>query len=294
MCTRPLKAWASPDGGRPIFGWRGEIDGSHALQLPCGKCPECQKDYYTSWATRGSRELARWDSSVFITLTYDDDHLPEDKSLNKKHVQDFIKRLKKRFKSSKENPIRQSYCGEYGEKNKRAHYHVILYNCDFSDKQEHYISPEGHQVFTSATLTELWPFGFSEFGYAQPQSIAYLYKYILKKKSRREKKIPLVLEIDGITYDVQHEFIESSRNPGIGAHLRTSDSIKKGFLSVNGVKKKLPKYYLEYLRVNDPESYDRIQNLKFDFMNSIPKETALRRQQKEETQKKLTDTKKRL
>lgn len=58
-----------------------------------------------------------------------------------------------------------------------------------------------------------------------------------RKNPEKEKLKPLSIERDGITYDVAHEFIEASRNPGIGAHLRGQASIKKGYLSVNGVKK---------------------------------------------------------
>lgn len=294
MCTRPQTAFKNPNGGRPIFGYQGVKQGLNEIKLPCGKCPECQKEYYTSWATRGSRELARWTSSVFITLTYDNKHLPPDNSLKKKHVQNFIKRVKKYFKSSKENPIRQSYCGEYGEDKKRPHYHVILYNCDFVDKCMHYKTEGGNQVYTSAILSKLWKFGMSEFGYAKPESIAYLYKYILKKKTRKEKQQPLVLEIDGITWEVEHEFIESSRNPGIGAHLRGSPSLKKGFLTVNGQKKKIPKYYLEDMRKNDRDTYEKISDKKFDFMKSIPSESPLRLRQKENAQRKLTSPKRKL
>lgn len=248
MCTRELTAFLNPEGGRPIFGWQGVKQGLQEIKLPCGKCPECCKDYYTAWATRGSRELSNWDSSVFITLTYNEENLPRDGSLHKKHVQDFIKRVKKKFQSTKENPIRQTYCGEYGENTKRPHYHVILYNTDFKDKRKHYKTGQGHQVYTSEILSELWGKGNCEFGYATPASIAYLYKYILKKKTRKEKLKPLNIEIDGITYDVEHEFIESSRNPGIGAWLRGNKSLNKGFLTVNGVKMKIPKYYLEDLK----------------------------------------------
>lgn len=295
MCTRDLTAYVNPTGGRPIFGWEGVKTGLPELKLPCGKCPECMKDYYSSWATRGSRELMRWNSSVFCTLTYSDEKLPPDNSLRKKDVQDFIKRLKKEMGSTKENPIRQIYCGEYGEKTRRPHYHAILFNCDFEDRKPHYKTPQGHQVYTSEKLSRLWGHGFAEFGYAQPGSIAYVFKYILKKKSRKEKEAgPLVIERDGITYEVAHEFIEASRNPGIGAHMRGSVSLKKGFLSLDGVKKKLPKYYLEWLRKNDPATFDNISNLKFDFMSKQPKESRLRKEQKEFAQKKLTDTKKKL
>lgn len=294
MCTRELTGYINPEGGRLIFGHQGVKDGLQIQLVPCGKCPECQKDYYTSWATRGSRELSQWPTSVFITLTYDDEHLPPNNSLDKNEVQLFIKRVKKYFKSSKENPIRQSYSGEYGSKTHRPHYHAILYNCDFPDGKHHRTTDQGHKVFTSKTLSKLWPFGFAEFGYATPATIAYVCKYILKKKTRKEKKNPLIVERDGITYEVAHEFIEHSRNPGIGAFLRNSESIKKGYLSVNGVRKKLPKYYLEHLRKTDPETFDKLANMKFDFMNSLPKESYTRKKQKEKAQKKLTDTKKRL
>lgn len=294
MCTRELTAFVNPDGGRPIFGWEGVKKGLPELKLPCGKCPECCKDYYTQWATRGSRELALWDSSVFITLTYSDEKLPPDGSLRKKDCQDFIKRIKKRFRSTKKNPIRQIYCGEYGSKTHRPHYHVILFNCDFVDRKKWRVTDQGKQVYISQELTDLWGNGHAEFGYAEPGSVAYLFKYILKKKSRAEKKKPLYIERDGTTWEVAHEFIEASRNPGIGAHMRASNSIKKGYLAVNGVRTKLPKYYMEHLKQNDPRCAEEISDRKFDYASQKPRESELRKQQKENAQKKLTDTKKRL
>jgi len=294
MCTRELTAFVNPDGGRPIFGWQGIKEGLPEIKLPCGKCPECCKDYYTQWATRGSRELSQWDTSLFITLTYNEENLPADKSLNKEHVKKFIKRLKKYFRSTKENPVRQIYCGEYGTKTYRPHYHCVMFNVDFHDKRKHYISTAGHQVYTSELLTKLWGKGNAEFGFATPASIAYLFKYILKKKSRKEKRKPLSITVDGLTYDVAHEFIEPSRNPGIGSYLRESNSIRKGYLTVNGVKQKLPKYYLEALKSRDPEAYESLKNQRFDYAITKPIDSPLRKKQKEEAQKKLTDTKKKL
>lgn len=294
MCTREIKAYQNPSGGRPIFGWEGEKNGYPEIELPCGKCPECCKDYYTQWATRGSRELAQWDCSLFITLTYDDENLPKDRSLKKRDVQNFIKRVKKRFRSSKENPIRQIYCGEYGSRTLRPHYHVILFNMDFPDKRKHRISDQGYQIFVSEELNRLWKKGHAEFGFAEPASIAYLFKYILKKKTRKEKRQPRTLELPEGCFDVEHEFIEASRNPGIGAWMRGSDTLKKGFLTVNGVKKKIPKYYLEDLKKNNPEAYEKIKNDRFDYYSQLPSESPLRKRQKEEAQKLLTDTKKRL
>ena len=66
----------------------------------------------------------------FVTLTYDDDHLPEYNSLNYKHFQDFMKRLRKSH-----NRVRFYMCGEYGEDFSRPHYHALLFNCFFPDKK---------------------------------------------------------------------------------------------------------------------------------------------------------------
>lgn len=246
------------------------------------------------WATRGSRELYNWDTSLFITLTYDEAHLPHDRSLSKPEIQAFIKRVKKRFSRPREDPIRQIYCGEYGTTTRRPHYHCILFNCDFVDRKPHRLSDQGHQIFVSETLTRLWGKGFVEFGFASPATIAYLFKYILKKKTRKEKEQPLEIEHDGTTYEVAHEFIEPSRNPGIGASLRGSKSINKGYLTVNGVRTKLPKYYLEHLKRENPREHERLSDARYDFACSRPKDSSLRLEQREEALKLLTDTKKKL
>lgn len=82
---------------------------------------------------------------------------------------------------------------------------------------------------------------------------------------------PLSIEHNGLTYDVAHEFIEASRNPGIGAHLRHSRSIRKGYLSVDGKIKALPKYFLEYLKSTDPRFYEELKNQRTDYAATRPK-----------------------
>ena len=271
MCLKELTAYNNPDGGRPIFGWAGVKQGLTEIKLPCGKCAECIHDYYSYWATRGYYELLNWSSNYFITLTYDNDHLPPDRSLNKKAFQKFIKKVKFAYGSTKENPIRQIYCGEYGENNLRPHYHLILFNCEISDLEETRKSDQGHLCYSSKKLSDLWGNGLVELSEATPATIAYLFKYILKKKSRRDREKPLSLvDRDGITWDVEHEFIETSRNPGIGAHMRNSSSIRKGFLSVDGVPRALPKYFLEYLKNTDPGFYEKLKDQRFDFAQRQP------------------------
>ena len=45
-------------------------------QFPCGKCVECSKAYQNSLAIRCTEESKDWKHVYFITLTYDNEHLP--------------------------------------------------------------------------------------------------------------------------------------------------------------------------------------------------------------------------
>lgn len=297
MCTQPIKAFQEEEAGlKPCFDFsRGYKEQLRQIELPCGKCPECCKNYYTDWATRGHRELLMWETSIFATFTYSPEHLPKDMSLDKRAMQNCIKRIKKHFNSSTQNPIRQIYCGEYGTQTLRPHYHGVLFNLDLFDKKPFRTTEQGHQVFTSATLTALWGKGHVEFGFATPATIAYLFKYVLKKVSRKDRAAgPRINTIDGKDYRVAHEFIEGSRNPGIGAWTRDTASIKKGYLTLNGVRKRLPKYYLEHLKKVEPDIAEAIRDQRFDFMSNRPPETTLRKKQKQNAQKLLTSLKKKL
>ena len=95
----------------------------------------------------------------FITLTYDDAHLPYNQSLSVRDFQLFMKRLRKEFGSG----VRFFHCGEYGEKTGRPHYHAILFNCDFKDKKIHTVR-NGHRVYVSQQLNDIWGNGLTEIG----------------------------------------------------------------------------------------------------------------------------------
>ena len=72
------------------------------------------------------------EDNCFITLTYDDENIPWDGSLNKQHFQAFMKRLRWH---NKEKKIRYFHVGEYGEQLSRPHYHALIFNHDFDDKE---------------------------------------------------------------------------------------------------------------------------------------------------------------
>src|ERR1041384_105602 len=89
--------------------------------LPCGQCRGCRAAYHREWSARCVHEACMHEVNSFVTLTYDDEHLPVGGSLDLEAVPVLIRALRKRGKK-----VRYFYCGEYGERSGRPHYHALL------------------------------------------------------------------------------------------------------------------------------------------------------------------------
>lgn len=76
------------------------------------------------WTHRMDLEARCHEHNSFLTLTYDDDNLPANGSLVRKHAEDYLKRLRFNIHPLK---LRLYLCGEYGEKTQRPHYHAALF-----------------------------------------------------------------------------------------------------------------------------------------------------------------------
>ena len=81
------------------------------IVLPCGQCMACRLNKSRDWATRCVLEAKMHKDNCFVTLTYDDAHLPSDYGLQKDDLTKFFKRL--RFNTGAK--IRYYAAGEYGE-----------------------------------------------------------------------------------------------------------------------------------------------------------------------------------
>ena len=138
------------------------------FQLPCGKCLECRLDYARQWAIRCIHEAQMHPKNAFVTLTYSDEYLKSPK-LVYSDFQKFMKRLRK----SSEKKIRFYHCGEYGEESLRPHYHGLLFNYDFEDKKL-FKEEQGNRLFTSETLSRLWPKGNHIIGEVSRGSSGYV------------------------------------------------------------------------------------------------------------------------
>lgn len=111
-CYNPLQAYFAfdPSGVKSVefsnvaaahFRAGGDVRdlGDDIFQLPCGKCRGCRLEKSRQWALRIMHEASLYDDNCFVTLTYDDEHLPKDGSLVKKDFQLFMKKLRKKFDS---------------------------------------------------------------------------------------------------------------------------------------------------------------------------------------------------
>lgn len=213
------------------------------LTIPCGKCDECRVNHAKQWAVRCMCEFeSRNDDEKsrcwFITFTYDDYH--NRGVLYSRDMTLFFKRLRKRFKDYK---IKYFYCGEYGSKTLRPHYHAIIYNLPLNDLVKYKENFAGDMLFVSPELTKIWGNGYVVVGALTLQSANYTARYALKKN-----------ETDC--------FIRVSHGFGKDYFFKNmNDIISNGFVSVasnkNILKASIPKYFLKLYRkyLNDDDKY---------------------------------------
>jgi len=270
-CFNPLRGWrsrtANESGKRSIVFDKKQGFEDLELEIPCGQCIGCRLDRSRQWAIRCVHEASLYDENCFVTLTYNDQNLPVDKSLDVKDFQKFMKRLRKKFGKN----IRYYHCGEYGEQcaicghnrsecealNKhrfikslgRPHFHACIFNFDFNDKIP-YSSNNGITSYTSETLSGLWPFGYSIIGDVTFESAAYTARYITKK----------IFGDDAPDYYQGRKPEYTTMSNGIGKgwyDLFKADLYNYDKCIINGKEVKTPKYYDTLL-----ENQDRFELLK--------------------------------
>lgn len=254
-CYRPLTAYRCRDGPNPSGKWSLTFDVSKGyagtkMEVPCGQCIGCRLERSRQWAMRCMHEKSLYENNCFITLTYNDDNLPADGSLNKKHFQDFMKRLRKKYGEG----IRFFHCGEYGEEFSRPHYHACLFNHDFFDKYL-WSRKNGFNLYRSNSLEELWTFGNSLIGDVTFESAAYVARYITKKVTG---------DRSAAHYGTRNpEYITMSRRPGIGKgwYEKYHSDVYPGDCVVlrHNVLCRPAKYYDRLLDVSNPDLLNELK-----------------------------------
>lgn len=203
----------------------------NSIEIPCGRCLQCKLAKSREWAIRCCLESTQYQDNWFITLTYDDEHLPKDGKVHKDELQRFMKRLRKEFGQG----IRFFGCGELGSRSRRPHYHLIAFNCFLNDlyvwsKNEH----TGDVYYRSPRLEKCWKLGNVMVGEVTFASCAYVARYVGKKAGDDEA------------------FLLMSRRPGIGSkyfedNLFTVYNTDKVYKIINDRPMHKPPKYFDYL-----------------------------------------------
>lgn len=185
-------------------------------KYPCRKCLPCLIRRQKAWVARLVEELRQHDRNYFVTLTYDDDHVPFDENgqmcFNKSHLIKLNKDLRKRFQDGRfRNPVYSQLDGspqfitlpsdvkfryyittEYGETTFRPHAHGVWYGLD--------VDPSTAEVL----FRSLWPYGFVSVFPAGEGAAGYISKYLVSdgvgKQSYQDPKAmsPFQLQSNGL------------------------------------------------------------------------------------------------
>ncbi|UPW41618.1 replication initiator protein [Peromfec virus RodF8_40] len=217
VCFSPIKAYRSRRMNKDtkkfpiLFSPRrdtySDVDG---LVIPCGRCPGCLMAKSFEWTVRCVCESYSYSESYFFTFTYDKEHLPEGGTLVRAHFQSFMKRLRYYFPGYK---IKVFYCGEYGEKRHRPHYHAILFGLPLQQEKIRFFqigsTKRGNAEYYCPLIDKIWGLGSTDFGFCTPESCSYVAQYTLKKNK-------ILSDIIKKGKDVEKPFIGSSRRNSIG------------------------------------------------------------------------------
>lgn len=276
-CYQPIRAFQRDPGGKvillPARGPRGEPSN---LELPCGKCLGCQQTRANHWAERCKHEASLYHHCSFLTLTYNDYYQPDDKNVQGRDLQLFIKRLRKRLHrtlaqqetdkpsrhpghrilSNPRSPLRYFACAEYGGQTGRPHYHALLFNADFHGPRIGV--SHGNELRTNEHIASCWTdprtgasYGNHTIGTAAAGAVAgYIAKYVLKSH-RYNALNNRICDRDGVFNEawIRPPFLRMSKGIGMEWLNRYHNDLAKGFYTdSHGRKQSLPRYYKRTLK----------------------------------------------
>lgn len=306
-CYHPIPAYQAPSGGAvELYAaeqkhlYRGR-PGKH-FHIPCGRCSGCRRKRALQWATRAVHEAQQHEFNSALTLTYDDEHLPADRSLSRrnrdfallmKKIRNLLGRETRNLLTDETNiprlrcsygtsshpllpniletnaiPPRYYMAGEYGSKFGRPHYHAILFGLDWADKTYFTTTNAGSKIYTSELLTHLWGKGFCTIGNVDFATAAYIARYCMKKLTGDGNKYEYEI-IDpetGEIYFKLKEYNQMSRNKGIGSNwfdAYKDDVIYQDWvITKKGTRLKPPRYYDKLLKRFDRALYEHTKHMR--------------------------------
>lgn len=180
MCTNPKRIIKA--GKYKETNYRGIKGEEYYIDIfsKCGYCAQCQNEKANNWVIRNYYEAQAHKKICFITLTYKDNTF----FLIRKHIQDYLKRLRKQI-AKEDIKIRTFYCGEYGTKYKRPHFHILLYGWEEKQEKLHYmgVNQKNNIIWQSETIQNTWGYGRTTYQNFDSHEIPYITLYESAKES---------------------------------------------------------------------------------------------------------------
>lgn len=177
------------------------------------------------------------EKNIFVTLTYEDDQLPETQEISKPELQKFIKRLRKHLGDQK---IRYYAVGEYGEQTQRPHYHAIIFGLGLEDHKVKKTNTGYHIL--GGPIEKSWKYGFTYGGTVTPESTLYVAGYIQKK----------LYGPPAVADGREQPFALMSNKLGAEWVEKNWDMIKENLsITFHGKNYPIPRYYKKILMIED-------------------------------------------
>ncbi|QCS36215.1 replication initiator protein [Capybara microvirus Cap1_SP_163] len=246
------------------------------IAFPCGRCYNCLTKKKKDMSVRLMHEASQHSECCFITLTYDNEHLPsvmcEDgvvrATLVKKHLSAFLKRLRRSLEYHHlGGRFRFFGVGEYGSKSYRPHYHLLIFGWSPRDVVPLFVR-NGKQISRSLIIEKNWKYGFSTVSGFSPAVARYCARYCVKKMD------------DGIAFDALCPVftIASNRSGGIGASWFDAygvESCRRGYCTARLgsdriAKYAIPEYYYRRLRRIDPVAFCEVRDARRQWLLDNP------------------------
>ncbi len=252
-CLSPINASYSKTGDI-TFSSTNMMPGLIPFAFPCRKCLPCRLNIAREKAIRATHEAKMHEDNIFLTLTYNEQSLKSPK-LQYRDFQLFMKSLREKINRNlyskeerDEKYIPSMVTGEYGELNKRPHWHAILFNYNPGDGKHHYTTDHGEHVYTSQTLHDTWGRGNIEYGSVTLDSAGYVARYAAKKLVHGQ--------------DQEHDYHPIHRTSCRRAIGRSwiekyyKHTFDNGFVILpNGEKAGIPRYYKDWMKETHPLEY---------------------------------------
>jgi len=280
-CTNPLPAfeYICPSTGLKAVSLK-QIPGREPnLQIPCRKCPSCKLAKAKEWGLRCWHESQMHEENAFITLTYAPEHLPHYECLDHRDFQLFMKRFRKAYPDRK---VKYFMCGEYGNGTHRPHYHLILFGY-FPPDAVYHRTENGNRFYKSEELDAFWKKGFTDTSGVSYNSAGYVARYALKKQLPKQElqERYSYIDYDGNAQIRPFEYVKMSTGrkkwDGIGASWfreYAAQTVTHDYvLDPKGNQCPVPKYYLDILKYDDPNWYEKLARERIEKAKANPDNT---------------------